>query len=149
LSTKIHVAVTPGWHLRAHAITAGQQADIRSAFALLRQVRGPIAAVVGDRAYDSDALRDRVRDRHALPVIPPRRHRVHPPRWSRSRYKARHWVENYFARLKHLRRLASRFDKTVVSLRGFFLAANIVLQTREWATALPRNGSVRAFRPAA
>jgi transposase len=149
LSTKIHVAVTPGWRLRAHAITAGQQADIRSAFKLLRQVREPVGEVVGDRAYDSDALRCRIREQHALAVIPPRRHRVHPPRWSPLRYRARHGVENYFARLKHLRRLASRFDKTVGSLRGFFFAANIVLQTRELATALPQNGSGGAFAPAA
>src|SRR6478609_6886272 len=67
LSTKVHVAVTSGWQLRAHAITAGHRADIRAAPALLRQVSGPVAAVIADRAYDADAFIEQVRARGGLP----------------------------------------------------------------------------------
>jgi len=76
LSTKFHVAVTSGWQLRAHAITAGHRADIRAAPALLRQVSGPVAAVIADRAYDADAeffvapnLNTRIATTHAVHVV--------------------------------------------------------------------------------
>jgi transposase len=128
LSTKLHVMVTPRWHLRALAITAGQRADIRSAPRLLRQVRGPVAAVVGDRAYDGDTFVTAIRARGARPVVPSRRGRLHPRAWSRKLYEARHGVENDFARLKHFRRLASRFEKRVPCLRGFFLVAQAVME---------------------
>jgi transposase len=128
LSTKFHVAVTSGWQLRAHAITAGHRADIRAAPAWLRQVSGPVAAVIADRAYDADAFIEQVRARGGLPVVPPRRGRRLPRRWSRRLYGRRHRVENDFARLKHFRRLSSRFEKRVPCLRGFFFAAQAAIE---------------------
>ena len=144
LSTKIHVAVTPSWALCVHAITAGHRADIRSAPRLLRQVRGPIAAVVGDRAYDSDAFVARVRERGAVAAIPSRRRRRRPRAWSQSLYGGRHRVENYFARLKHFRRLSSRFEKRVVCLRGFLFVANVVVRVGQISTQEPQNGTLAA-----
>jgi transposase len=128
ISTKLHVVITPSWDLRGHAITAGQRADINSAPRLLRPARGPVAAVVADRAYDADAFVGDIRRRGAGAVIPPRRGRRAPRRWSRKHYEVRHEVENYFARLKHFRRLASRFEKRVPCFRGFFLAAHAVIE---------------------
>jgi transposase len=144
LSTKIHVAVTPSWALCAHAITAGQRADIRSAPGLLRQVRGPIAAVVGDRAYDSDAFIARVHERGAIAAIPSRRRRRRPRAWSRQLYGGRHRVETYFARLKPFRRLSSRFEKRVVCLRGFLFAANIVVRTGQISIQAAQKGKIAA-----
>src|SRR6478672_7045550 len=58
--------------------------------ALLRQVSGPVAAVIADRTYDADAFIERVRARGGLPVVPPRRGRRLPRRWSRRLYGRRH-----------------------------------------------------------
>lgn len=129
LSTKLHVIVTPEWPLRAHAIPAGQQADIRSAGALLSRVAASPLAVVADRAYDADAFIEQIRTRKDQAVIPPRRGRIRCRRWSRRRYGMRHGVENYFGRLKHFRRLATRFEKRVPCLRGFLMVAQVAIET--------------------
>lgn len=127
LSTKLHVIVTPAWRVRAHAFTAGQTADVKAAVRLLRQLPCGFDSLIADRAYDSDAFVDKVRRRGIAEVIPARRGRLHPRSWSREGYRIRHGVENYFARLKHFRRIATRFDRRVPLLRGFFLLANIAI----------------------
>ena len=45
-------------------------------------------------------------------VIPPRSCRKTPFEYDRYLYRARHAVENLFARLKHFRSVATRYDKT-------------------------------------
>ena len=39
-------------------------------------------------------------------------------RHDRHLYKARHLIENFFARLKHYRAIATRYDKTAVAFLG-------------------------------
>jgi transposase len=53
------------------------------------------------------------------PVIPPKRSRKAPRDWDRELYKARHLIENFFAKLKQFRAIATRYDK----LARNFLAA--------------------------
>jgi len=40
-------------------------------------------------------------------------------------YKERHLVENFFCRLKHYRRVATRFEKTARNFLGFVVLAAI------------------------
>ena len=68
--------------------------------------------MIADKGYDSEELRDQIRAKSSVPVI---------PRKSNSTignddidwclYKYRHLVENIFARLKHFRAIATRYDK--------------------------------------
>ncbi|MFZ5491050.1 MAG: transposase, partial [Pseudomonadota bacterium] len=58
-------------------------------------------------------------------VIPPRRNRKHPRAWDRHRYRARHLVENLFARLKQYRRLATRHEKLAAHYAAFVILAAI------------------------
>jgi transposase len=44
-------------------------------------------------------------------VIPPKNHRRNPRTYDKDLYKARHLIENFFARLKHFRGIATRYDK--------------------------------------
>jgi transposase len=47
-------------------------------------------------------------------------------RWDRDFYKARHLIENFFARLKPYRAIATRYDKTARNFLGaIYLAAAI------------------------
>ena len=43
-------------------------------------------------------------------------------------YQARHLIENFFAKLKHYRSIATRNDKRAVSFLGaIYLAASVIL----------------------
>lgn len=60
-------------------------------------------------------------------VIPPKNSRKHPRTYDRHLYKARHLIENFFARLKQYRAIATRYDKTALNFLGaIHLAAAVV-----------------------
>lgn len=68
--------------------------------------------VVADRGYDAQYLRWIVKDRKEIPVIPRKKNSKignYDIDW--EIYKLRHLVENIFARLKHFRSIATRFEK--------------------------------------
>lgn len=81
------------------------------------------AAVIGDKGYDADAFVEQIQALGAEAVIPPRSHRRTPRPWDRHRYRARHLIENLFARLKQFRRLATRYDKLAVHFAAFVTIA--------------------------
>jgi transposase len=60
-------------------------------------------------------------------VIPPKSNRRSPRTYDRDLYKARHLIENFFARLKQFRAIATRYDKTARNfLAAIYLAASVV-----------------------
>ena len=60
-------------------------------------------------------------------VIPPKNSRKHSRTYDRHLYKARHLIENLFARLKQYRAIATRYDKTALNFLGaIHLAAAVV-----------------------
>ena len=68
--------------------------------------------IIADRGYDSEAIRAIIRDKGAIPVIPRKRHSKKGNADSVGcLYKYRHFVDNVFARLKHFRAIATRYDK--------------------------------------
>ena len=83
--------------------------------------------LLADKAYDADYVRDELASRGIIDTIPRRRHRLPLPFDSES-YKRRHLVENFFARLKQFRGVATRYCKlasrfrSLVCLVGWFLA---------------------------
>ena len=56
--------------------------------------------------------------RGALSVIPPRKNRKQDIQIDTEMYKWRHLVENYFAKIKEFRGIATRYDKTDDSFRA-------------------------------
>ena len=91
----------------------GQRHDLIGVDPLLDGVE--FEALIADRAYDSNALRDELEERGATAVIPPRSNRVEAIEYDTEMYKWRHLVENFFCKLKTFRRIAMRFEKTDVS----------------------------------
>ena len=60
-------------------------------------------------------------------VIPPKANRRNPRPYDRDLYKARHLIENFFARLKQYRAIATRYDKRAIHFLGaIHLAAAVV-----------------------
>jgi transposase len=93
-------------------LTAGQAGDAPQAIPLLeRATAETTAAVLGDRAYDSDEILNWLHAQDIEAVIPARANRVEPRETDWSVYKWRSQIEVMFGFLKHYRRVFSRFDK--------------------------------------
>jgi transposase len=56
-------------------------------------------------------------------VIPPRNNRSSPRSYDRELYAARHLIENFFAKIKQFRAIATRYEKTA---RNFLAAVQLV-----------------------
>ena len=64
-------------------------------------------ALLGDKAFDNNALRANLNDRGAMAVIPPKAGRKDPINCDYHMYKWRHLIENYFCKIKAFRRIAA------------------------------------------
>jgi transposase len=84
--------------------------------------------VIAGRAYDAGArVIEPLQRSGKQVVIPSSRTRKVPRRYDRELYKARHLIENFFARLKQYRAIATRYDKTACNFLGaIHLAATVV-----------------------
>ena len=69
------------------------------------------AFVLADKAYDADWLRRQIEAAGAAPNIPPMAHRRWEPCFSPVLYRRRNHIERFFNRIKHFRRLATRYEK--------------------------------------
>ncbi len=84
--------------------------------------------LIADKAFDAEerVLRPLVQAGKTA-VIPPRANRKTPRSYDRELYKARHLIENFFAKLKQYRAIATRYDKRAVHFLGaIHLAAAII-----------------------
>jgi transposase len=106
----------------------GQRHDSRGVMPLLEGLS--FAAFLGDKAFDNDKLRAELHQRGAKPVIPPRRNRKVPLDYHREMYKWRHLVENFFARIKEFRRIATRYEKTDTSFAATIYLTSTILALR-------------------
>jgi transposase len=85
-------------------------------------------ALLADKAYDADErVRQVLIERGIEPVIPSKSNRKVAIEYDRELYKARHLIENFFAKLKQYRAIATRYDKRAVNFLGaVYLAASVV-----------------------
>lgn len=129
LTSKIHmVADAQGRPLR-FILTAGQVHDATQAIDLMKDI--PAGAVIADKAYHSDDIREHIASHQAEAVIPPRSNRKNPPEWDKSLYKQSNKIERLFGKLKHFRRFATRYDRRAIYFRSTIAiaAAMIWLQS--------------------
>ena len=110
-TTKIHMAVDSyGLPIEFH-ITGGQVHDSKAATTLI-DILPNTDYIIADKGYDSEVLREQIRDNNAIPVIPRKKNSKEGNDdidW--CLYKYRHLVENVFARFKQCRGIATRYDK--------------------------------------
>ena len=110
LTTKIHALVDACGLPIGLKITEGQAHDGRSADDMLDTIRrGDV--LLADRAYDSNALRQRLAVRGARANVKPMPNRLTALRFSKRLYRKRNLVERFFNKIKHYRAVATRYDK--------------------------------------
>jgi transposase len=127
LSTKIHALVDALGNPVAFALSGGQAHDLVGADHLLPNMQADL--LIADKAYDADArVITMLADKNKAVVIPPKANRKIKRDYDRDIYKTRHLIENFFAKLKQFRAIATRYDKTARNfLAGIHLAAVAIL----------------------
>ena len=109
-------------------LTPGQCGDAPLAPALLEGLAP--RRVLADKAYDSNALRALIASMSAEAVIPCNPTRKRPIPYDFEAYKMRNTVERCFNKLKHFRRIATRFDRRAVNFLSFIHLAAAMLWMR-------------------
>ena len=82
--------------------------------------------IVADKGYDGDRFRERIKKAGSKPCIPPRSGRINPASCHRGYYARRHRVENFFQRVKRLRRIGTRYEKLDLTFLAFLHLAAVL-----------------------
>jgi len=128
LSTKINAAVDAAGNLLRIIVRPGQSHESKEAAALIEGLE--INKVLADRGYDGDAFRNVIAAAGGEAVIPSIPARKTPIDYDKVVYKERNVVERFFCKIKHYRRIATRYDKTVISYVAMFHLAGAMIWLR-------------------
>lgn len=110
-TTKIHMAVDAFGFPIEFQLTGGEVHDAKAAPELIAKLPKAIYTIA-DKGYDSEEIRLQIRNKSSIPIIPRKQNsKTGNADIDWGLYKYRHLVENVFARLKHFRAIATRYDK--------------------------------------
>ncbi len=110
LTSKIHLTVNAVGRICRAIVGPGEQSDYKQANALVMGFSPMIA--MGTKATDADWFIAELKDAGVVEVvIPSKRNRNEQRPMDTEMYKGRNVVERAINRLKHYRRIATRFDK--------------------------------------
>jgi transposase len=99
LSTKIHATVDALGNPIGFHLTGGQACDLEGADVLLPQLEAD--TLLADKGFDADKrVLEPLAKAGKTAVIPPKRNRKEQREYDKELYKARHRIENFFAKLK-------------------------------------------------
>lgn len=122
MTTKIVALVDALGNLARFVLLPGQRHDSIAAQDLIESI--DMGALLADKGFDNNRLREWLRVRETQAVIPPKANRKEPIPCDFAMYRWRHLVENFFGDLKQFRGIATRYDKTDESFAAFvFLRA--------------------------
>jgi transposase len=116
-TTKIHAVVDALGYALKLTLTPGHRNDITQAVELTSGFSN--TEVIADKGYDSSAFIAQLESQNCTSVIPSRANRKVPRDYDEHTYKERHLIECFFNKIKHFRRVFSRFDKKASSFLGF------------------------------
>ena len=121
MSTKIHATVDALGNPTGFFLTGGEAHDLVGADHLLPKVQAN--TILADKAFDADerVIRPLLKAGKTA-VIPSKKGRTSPRDYDCDLFKARHLIENFFAKLKQFRAVATRYDKTA---RNFLAAVHL------------------------
>jgi transposase len=106
-------------------LTGGEAHDATQAFALLEGFSP--SHVIADKGYDSQDIVRYVEEHNAVAVIPSRSNYITPRPYCKVIYRCRNSIERCFNRLKHFRRIATRYDRKARHFLAFLCLATLAL----------------------
>jgi len=116
-TTKIHALVDAlGCPLKI-TLSSGQRHAITQASLLTENQQAD--CLIGDKAYDKVSFIEELSSNIKKVVIPPRKNRREKRDYDVDIYKERHLIECFFGKIKHFRRIFSRFDKAAHTFLSF------------------------------
>ena len=126
LTTKIHALTDALGNPIGFSLPTGNAHDLVGADELLPNLKA--AKLLADKAYGADERVIKVLKKEGIEVvIPSKKNSLNPRIIDKHLYQARHLIENFFARLKQYRAIATRYDKLARNfLGGIYLAAIMV-----------------------
>lgn len=109
-------------------LTGGECHDSTQAAVLIEGLEAQ--AVIADKGYDADDFIASVTTTEAQAVIAPRKNRKEQRDYDKYLCRERHLVECFIDKIKHYRRVFSRFDKLAKNYTSFlsFVSALIWLR---------------------
>ena len=121
MSTKIHASVDALGNPTDFHLSGGEAHDLVGADYLLPGIEAD--TLIADKAFDAqERVIDPLIAAGKTVVIPPKANRKISRDYDRDLFKARHLIENFFAKLKQFRAIATRYDKTA---RNFLAAIHL------------------------
>jgi len=125
LTTKIVALVDALGNLFDFLLLPGQAHDMKGVAPLIEGVA--FGALLADKAFDADWLLAELEKRGATAIIPPKANRKTKRTHDEHAYKWRHLIENFFAKIKEFRGIATRYEKTISSYAAnWHLAATLI-----------------------
>jgi transposase len=126
LSTKIHATTDALGNPLSFHLTPGQACDLDGSDLLLPKLTAQ--TILADKGYDADKrVTEVLIAQGKTVVIPSKSNRITPRDYDKDLYKSRHLIENFFAKLKQYRAIATRYDKRSVNFLGaIYLAACVI-----------------------
>ena len=109
-------------------LTAGQRHDCTQAEALIAEYE--FERLLADKSYDSNDFIQKLALLGVEVVIPPRANRKEPREYDKHWYKERHLVECFINKIKHYRRIFTRFEKYAKRYLGFLSFASALIWLR-------------------
>jgi len=106
----------------------GQQGDVLRGAELIKGLEP--GWVIADTAYDAEHFHETIEKAGAESIIKPRPNRIKIRAFDEALYKQRNLIERFFSKLKHFRRIATRYDKLLVNFMGFVTIAAIAITLR-------------------
>jgi transposase len=128
LSTKINIGVDALGNPVRFILTPGQVHDICQAEGLISGFC--FENLLADKAFDSDGFRAAVAERGAEAVIPSSRSRSQAIPYDKDLYKERNLVERFINKIKHYRRIATRYEKTALSYLSILFLVSAMIWLR-------------------
>lgn len=129
-TSKIHARTNEEGLPLGFVITAGEAHDATAYDGLMQTDETRPKALLGDKGYDSDAIREDAYIHGTNPVIPTKSNRTVQRPVDPLLYALRNRIERFFNKLKHARRVATRYDKTADSFLAFVQLASIKIWLR-------------------
>ena len=124
-STKINVRTNAEGLPIGVVITPGEAHDVTAFAALMQEIDCDPEQMLGDKGYDSEAVRHDIEQRGGEAAIPSTATRKIQHAVDKALYALRNRIERFFNRAKNSRRVATRYDKLIESFAAFVLLACI------------------------
>jgi len=128
MTTKILALTDALGNLVRFVLLPGHRFDTVGVAPLIQDLE--FGALIGDMAFDSDAIIADLDRRGARAVIAQHPRRARPLAIDAEVYKWRHLIENFFCKLKEFKRIAMRSDKTDRSFSAMIHLVAAIIHSR-------------------